>query len=289
MRPAALRSDIIVNETAMLSPVHSMLARIDRATPDDAARLNGMVNHPSILPFVNAGHAELDMALLIADPRNAILFGEHGFMVFTPARPVGMIYEAHTSVLPSGRGQWTLTFVRACLHWIFTRTGVAEIFTRCPHLSNHRATSRLAQAIGGTFQFVNQNGYFHGGQMIPADVYTLGVLDWVRTAPGLVERGEWFHSKLEGEYLRMGRTHPNHADDDGHDRHVGACIEMIFGRTIEKGIHIYNRFASISEYAPVSVMSADPLTLDIEDAYLIVRGEDFYVHSLKPKPEREEH
>lgn len=287
--PEGLRSDIVVDQSAAVSPIHAMLARIERAGPESADRLNAIANHEAVLPFISAGLSSIDMSPLLADQRNAILLGEHGFMLFTPGQPFNMIYEAHTSVLPEGRGAWTRTFVLACLHWIFTRTAVAEVFTRCPHLDNVDSTRRLAEFVGGQFLLTNHLGYPHEKGMIPADVFSLPVIEWARTAPGLVERGQWFHRKLEGEYRRLGRVEPNHPDDEAHDRYVGACVDMILAGNIDKGVQIYNRFATMSQYAPVVVMNTEPLLLDIQDAYLIVRGDDFYVHSLKPKPEREEH
>lgn len=284
-----MRSEIIVNQSAALSPVHSMLARIHRAGPEDVERVNAIANHEAVLPTISAGLESLDVGPLVADPRNAIILGEHGFMVFTPGKPANMIYEAHTSVLPEGRGPWTVLFVRACLHWIFTKTAIIEIFTRCPHLANLGSTKRLAEAIGGTFMFTSELGYAHQNGMIPADIYSLSILEWVRTAPGLEQRGEWFHKRLELEYERLGRREPNHPDDEAHDRYVGTACEMIFAGNIEKGVQIYNRFATMSQYAPLLVMNQEPLMLDIQDAHIIVRNEDFYVHSLKPKPDREEH
>ena len=65
--------------------------------------------------------------------------------------------------------------------------------------------------------------------------------------------------------------------------------ELIFAGNIDKAVSVYNRFATMSQYAPVVLMNHEPLMLDIQDAHIIVRDEDFYVHSLKPKPDREEH
>lgn len=289
----AQRSEILVDETATLSPLHAMLTGIRMVLPDDAddiARANAILNHESVLPFVSAGHEPpLDLAPIIGKPQNAVLLGDHGYMMFTPAHGQDSIYEAHTSVLPEGRGPWALLFVRACLHWIFTTTPIVEVYTRCPHLENLPSTRRMSEAVGASLMFEIANGYPYNGELIPADIYGLTIFEWAQSAPGLVERGGWFHKKLEAEYRKLGRKEPNHDDDEAHDRYVGAAAEMIFGGQAGKGVVFYNRFAAMAGYEPIRVVNINPLMLDIRDAYLIVRGMDFWVHSLKDRPEREEH
>jgi len=75
--------------------------QIERIT--DAARLNAVVNDPSVYPWVR-GTAEgpLDLGGIIADPRHVALMGAHGGCLFVHHQPG--IFEAHTQVLESGRG-----------------------------------------------------------------------------------------------------------------------------------------------------------------------------------------
>lgn len=282
-----IHSDIAVDHNAMLSPVHGMLSTIRRET-DDVTRLNEIVNHESVKGMLLAPEAMdtvLDLSFPLSRPANVFLVGEHGYMAFIAAARHNLtLFDAHTAVLPSGRGAWAELFVRACLHWMFTRTPAAEISTLCPHTSSHPATTRLARAVGAALEFTSERRFPYGdGQYLSADVYTLSVTAWVRTAPGLEERGRWFHTKLDAEYKRLGRKEPNHPDDTGHDRHVGACIEMIFGEHIAKGLAIYARFASLGDYAPIEVTNPDPLLLDIRDAYIMVQPNDFYVYALKER------
>ena len=257
-----------------LSPLHDMLDGIARAK--DARRLNEIVNHPSVLPWVKGSiEGPLDLSVPVADQRNVTLVGEHGAVLFHRHQPG--FYEAHTQVLPGGRGVWTVLFVQSCLHWLFTRTDAFEIATKCPR--GNLAAKALARAIHGTFEFTNQRGWVKDGAYIPADIYSLKIQDWARQAPGLVERGEWFHDRLEEEFTRHAIQEPPHPDDETHDRYVGTACEMMLGGQPVKGVAFYNRWAVMAGYEPVKVISLEPLTIDIKSAVICVTGGDFKVKS----------
>lgn len=251
-----------------------MLGKIERRY--DAHWANRVSNDPSVYPLVR-GYltGPIDLTQPAADRDHFVLLtGEHGFQMYQQ-RDQGL-YEVHTSVLPSGRGEWTLNFVRACLHWMFTRTDAVELYTLCP--KGHIGALALARAIGGSYAATRQRGWIMDRDPIPADVYTLGIVEWIRKAPGLVERGHWFHEKLEAEYRRHHAVDPSpHPDDEAHDRQAGLAAECFLAGQANKGVALYNRWASIAEYAPIRIVSYDPLTVDIQDAVLIIpeNGEFF--------------
>jgi len=253
-----------------LSPMHEMLSGIVCAK--DARRLNEIVNHASVLPWVKGSlDGPLDLSVPVADRRNVTLLGEHGAVLFHWHQPG--LYEAHTQVLPEGRGGWTLSFVRAALHWLFTRTEATEILTKCPR--GNVAAKALARSIHGAFDFTNHHGWFRDGILIPTDIYSLKVQDWVRQAPGLVERGRWFHERLEEEFALHAIQEPPHPDDEAHDRYVGAACEMLLGGQPEKGVAFYNRWAVMAGYEQVKIVMNDPLTVDIKTAVIRVSERDF--------------
>ena len=254
-----------MNDT-VLSPVHAMLGQIERRR--DAIQLNRIVNDPSVYRWVKGYMTgRMDLTNVVTNPNNILLMGEHGGVIF--AMHQHGLYEAHTQVLPAGRGKWALFMVRAALHWMFTHTIAMEIMTRCPH--GNLPALALAKSIGGHFEFTNPRGWIMDLDPIPADVYALTVQDWLRTAPGLVERGRMFHAKLNEEYARLGKTPKELPDDEAHDRYVGAMAEMIIGGQPDKGVMLYNRFAALASYGAISIISRMPLTLDIGDALVIVR------------------
>lgn len=256
----------------------NILMQIAISRQTDAAHLNSIANHPEVYKWV-AGNANgpLDFAPVMDNPDVFVLMGEHGGQVYHRLQPG--LFEAHSQCRPEGRGEWMYEATRKTLHWIFTRTECMEIMTRVPH-GNTRARS-LAQAIGGRQDFVNPKGWIFDGKPVAAEIFSLKVQDWMRTAPGLVERGKWFHGRLNAEFDRHGVPDLAHDDDETHDRYVGAAVEMMFGGQPLKGAVLYNRWACMSGYHPISVVSLDPLAVDIGTALLVMRGDDFFIPSLK--------
>lgn len=254
-----------------LSDLHAMLASIERQT--DARQLNAIVNHPAVLPWVGmgAGQERLDLSEAIQSPDVVCLLGVYGGVTFHRLQPG--LWEAHTHMLLEGRGQWALACVQACLHYLFTRSEAVEIMTRCP--KGNLAATALAKAIHGVFEFTNPAGWIKDGKPISADIYRLTIQDWIRTAPGLVERGQWFHERLDAEMARLNMEAPRHPDDSEHDRQVGLACEMAMAGLPLKGAVFYNRYAVMGGYLPMVVMATDPVEIDIGTAHLRMVGEDF--------------
>lgn len=246
----------------------------------DAHWLNRVVNDPSVYENVRGYHqGRLDLSEALHKPQNVLLSGEHGCIIFDCQMPG--LYEAHTTVLPAGRGAWTLEMVNEALRWMFCKTDAIEIFTRVP--KGNLAARALVRAIHGTFEFRRKDGWVKDNDPIPADMFSIDFKQWARTAPGLPERGAWFHHRLEEEYTRLGRKEPSHDDDAVHDRYVGAAVEMILGGQPDKGVLFYNRWALMAGYQPVSIVAREPLTINIADALIIVRGDDFWVPACLPQ------
>lgn len=245
----------------------------------EAGRVNAIVNDPSIYPYVKGPVVgPLDLSGVVANGQNIALVGEFGCVIFI-IQDMGT-YEAHTSILPEGRGKWAVEFVRGCLHHVFTRTLAVEIWTRCPQ--GNRGALALVHRINATFEMRVERGYVVDNREIPADIYAIRVQDWMRVSPDLEARGAWFHDRLEEEYERLGVTVPVHAEEAVHNRYVGAAVEMIMGGQVQKAAIFYNRFAQMAGYAPLRIISVDPVTIDIQDVVLIIRADNFWVASVAP-------
>jgi hypothetical protein len=239
-----------------------------------ADSLNKIVNDPSVYPWVCGAHdGPLDLSGVVADQKNVALVGEHGGVVFHQHQPG--YYEAHTQMLPAGRGRWALRAVNEALHWMFTRTDAVEIVTRVPR--GNLAALALTRAIHGVYEFTVPSGWVIAGETVPADIFALRIQDWMRTATGIVPRGEWFHHRLQSEYASFGVSEKPHADDPCHDRYVGAAVEMMLHGQSRKAVVFYNRWAVMSGYEPVEIITENPLTVDIRDAVLVVRNNNFWV------------
>lgn len=245
---------------------------------EDGAHANRIVNHPEVHPWVCGAHkGPLDLTGLVQDPNAYALFGEHGGVVFQ--RQQQGLFEAHSQYTPAGRGEWAVQCSRQVLEWIFTHTEAVEVMTRCPE--GNLGAKTLAKVLGMTKQFTAQRGWIMHGKEVPADVYSLTVQDWMRTAPGLVERGQWFHERLDAEFKRHGIADASHPEDPVHDRYVGAAIAMVFAGQVLKGVSLYNRFARYCGYKPIAIASMSPPTIYIGNAVLNVGSEDFTITALQ--------
>lgn len=240
----------------------------------DAVILNRIANHPDVAPWIRGVYVgDMDFTEAVQDPRNITLMGEHGGVMFAGLQPG--LYEAHTQVVPEGRGQWTLDTVNECLKWMFTKTDAVEILTRVP--KGNLGARALVKLIHGTLEFRNPKGWVVDHQEVWADIYSLTIQNWMKTAPGLEAKGHWFHERLEEEYKNLGASIPQHEDDDTHDRYVGAAVEMMLAGNAGKAMVFYNRWAVMAGYAPIEIINSDPLVVNIRDAIIRVKHDDFWV------------
>lgn len=241
--------------------------------------VNLVINDPSVYDWVRGNFdGKIDVSQTVADPQNVLLMGEHGGVIFLKHQPG--IYEAHTQVLPAGRGTWAKDMVNEAVHWMFCNTDAMDIMTRVPH-GNYAARALTKTIKGGSLEFHIERGWYKDGKVIPADIYSIRLQDWMAHTPGLEERGHWFHERLTEEYKRLGHEEAIHADDPVHDRYVGATVDMIMGGQTEKAVVFYNRWAGMAGYLPFGIASLDPLVIDIQEALLEIRGDTFWVLRVK--------
>lgn len=246
---------------------------VERLT-DNAAKINHFVNHPAIYPFVKGSNAgPLDLSSVVRNPAHVVLVSDHGGMIFIKHQTG--VYEFHSAVLPENRGEWTARGAVAAFHWMFTKTDAFELMTKCPH--GNVAASAGAKFIGMTKDFTTRPIWLTDEGMVPVDVYGLRIQDWVRRAPGLVEIGHEFHERLAAQLKAKGRSEEIHADDETHDRYVGATAAMFEHGLLVKAVAFYNRWAVMSGYVPIKLLSRDPAVINIGTAVLKVTGGQFEV------------
>jgi hypothetical protein len=271
--PAAVQGNV---EVQPISAIHEMVWTIERRR--DSHLINKIANIPDVQRWVRGYESvPLDLTEAAENPQNILLTGQHGCMLFAPK--LVDIYECHTLIAPSGRGEWGKTFVQACFHLMFTRTGCLEVVTRIP--KGNLGARVMAKLCHFTPEFVQPNGWVLDLDPIPAEWFSLHIQNWMRTAPGLRERGVWFHEKLEAAFKRLGRVEENHPEDAVHDQYVGAAAEFLFGGQLAKASIFYNRWASMAGYAPIEITCPNPLLVDIASAILRFGDDDFDVLKLK--------
>lgn len=237
-----------------------------------AHSLNTVVNFPSVYPWIK-GKAEghIDLAPLVANRNNVLLMGDHGGVMFIQHQPG--LYEAHAQVLPAGLGKWATDMAHDAAKWMFTRTEAVELFARAP--KGNLGARTLARTVGGQLEFRLDNGWVIDNKPVYADVFSLTIQNWIKTAPNLVEKGEWFQGRLNEEFKKHGRVVGK--GNSVQNRHVGAAVEMIMAGQPEKGVIFFGRWATISGYPPIKIVTNNPLVIDTNSALIMVRDNDFWM------------
>lgn len=245
---------------------------IRRATSPD--RINEIFNHPQIHPWVNGDNAALsDVTERLKHPNFIGLEGDHG--CFLVQHLETGIYEFHTAVLPEYQGKWARQFFKAGLDWMFTHTNAVELLTKCPV---NNPASRMACALT-KFQYCWTTGpiYSSGGIKVACDIMSMTIQNWATSSDILLEKGQRFHMELEEQYAALGDKPALHEESMEHDRYVGAAVLMIENGFPLKAVSFYNRWALMSSYQPISVVSLDPLVIDIFESKLLVTDNHFEV------------
>lgn len=217
----------------------------------DAEWANWVLNHPVVRPDVaDEKDGALDVSSIVANAQNVVLNWEHG--VFVVIGYGGGIYEAHTAILPSGRGKRAVEFARAGFQYMFTSTDCVEIITRVP--VGHVAAKALTERVGFRHQFTTPPECLFRGERVPCHIYTMTLQEWFVTCPEMEEIGRQFHSWLHSKLGKMGA----HEDDPAHNRVVGVTIEMFRAGRARKAAVWYNRAALASRHETILLLSESP-------------------------------
>lgn len=111
----------------------------------DADRLNALVNHPSVRPFVGGdGESEIDLSAVVADEKNVCLLDDHGGFLLTWSAPD--TYEIHTFILPEGRGRAAYANAQEMLATMKGEFHARHLWTRVQH--DHDNVRRFTIANG---------------------------------------------------------------------------------------------------------------------------------------------
>lgn len=240
----------------------------------DAREINAVLNEPRVRPWVaDAKEGVLDISAKVANKGNVLLMGQWGGFVCL-GYGAG-IYEVHTQVLPEGRGAWTSDFAAAGFHYMFTRTDCVEIITRVPQ--GHVAAKALTEHVGFRYEFTRHNECLFRGNVVDVSIYSRSLMDWVKDAPGLIERGQWLHDEMRAQAKALGVTEQPHDDDENHNRYAGAAVEMALGGQAMKGVNWYNRWALACRHSLIALVSKDPPTVKFDIGYLRLQGEKIEV------------
>lgn len=255
-----------------------------------AERLNQIVNDPAVYPLVHGPiSGELDMTVAVQNQLNVNLVGEHGGILFQHISP-GM-YEAHTNVLPFGRGKWAFDMACEAVHWMFTRTDAIEVLSMCPK-GNIRAKAlcrAVCNALGGRLDFMGvQRWLSDQGEEVPAEIWAIGMQDWIRMAPELLPMGTKFFAVLQEQLRQSGfASRFKMADVDvGIRRIAGLTLELLSGGQHGKAKLFWDRYAAFNNLPMLEISCYKPLTVQLGGFLLIIRPDgSFWVPRIEASAE----
>ena len=231
----------------------------------DAAYLNDVSNHHEVRPTLG-GSGDVDWSAIIDDPENIALVCEGGGWVFQMLMPG--LYEAHSQFVPERRGKIVVDAAREAVRYMFAGTGCVEIVSKVPQ--NNNGAIGLARSMGFREKFRRDDAWETG---VAISYVGLGLDRWRMSDPECLVWGRKFHDVLKA----AGGA--EHADDEVHDRAVGACVMTCLqdgpdgvwrvGEAIpRKGVGLYNQWALFVGYAPIHLLSEDPVVVDIQEAVI---------------------
>jgi RimJ/RimL family protein N-acetyltransferase len=141
----------------------------------DARRIAEIANDPSVYPWVCGKETgPLDFTEMVKDRNNIFLFGEFGGFYFRNLD--GRVLDAHSMILPEGRGHWASEAAEAALNWVFENTSAQEVMMSVP--KGNIAVRALVRLLGADFRGTIENGWHLKGRDVPIDVYSVLKDDW---------------------------------------------------------------------------------------------------------------
>lgn len=110
----------------------------------DADRINEVINHPAVRPFVgDVQLGDLDISLALAKPENWFIMGEYGGFGLIWSSP--RTHEVHTFILPEGRGVWARKAAKVGIAFA-AKNGDKALWTRIP--PNQKNVAIYARMMG---------------------------------------------------------------------------------------------------------------------------------------------
>ena len=224
------------------------------AQTSDLERINQILNHPDVFPFVSWGMEnpfefepeDLNgLFFLMPEDRNGVFIIEALDMENA---------EVHSAFLPGHRGKNAIDTAWEGLEWIFTATSITNLWTKVPN-GNRRAEA-MCRVMG--WEPMGGCGTFY--------LWRMDILRWTSKAPGLESAGEAFHDGLEQEDVTHGKI-------PFHDRAVGAAALMVQKNQDRKAIDFYNTLAGPAHWALAAIESLDPLRVRVGNNMILLRGE----------------
>ena len=228
----------------------------------EATKFNIIANDPEVKQWIGYDEdAVVDLTNVISDINNYCFLTDDEDGGYILHNIGDGLYVAHTMSLKSARGKPMAQLMHDGFHFMFTATDCLEVSTLIP--DGAVAAERWAKFSGFRNTFRRESFFNFQGSKVGGQFMTMTYSDWVSKAPKLKESGEAFHN-----FIETSLGHPNHPDDDIHDRFVGATILGCEEGNALKVINQYNRWALLAGYHPSTIVNASPLVINIGNALI---------------------
>jgi hypothetical protein len=228
----------------------------------DPAPFNRIANDPDVKEWVGGEpDSVLDFTSLVLNINNVCLLTEDENGGYILENIGNGHYIAHTLALKTARGKPMASLLIEGFHYLFIATDCRQVSTSVP--DGNVAAKRWAEFAGFREVYRREQCFSLHGKMVGESFMTLTWLDWVSKAPKVKAAGEEFHAFVEGI-----EAHPNHPEDDIHDRVAGATLLACREGNTAKAIALYNDWAKLARYLPVTILSLFPPTLNMGETVI---------------------
>lgn len=203
------------------------------ATAADKDFIESIITHPEVQPYIGDDNSpSLNVAPYLGHPHVALIVEGGCFFGFWHG--YGRL-ECHTCFLPSSRGKTALREGRAAIDYTFLKTNAFAIVTRVPQ--NNPAADWYARKMGFRLLFERPNAWIKNGAPHPVRYYELSLDDWI----------------VQGHLVT------DHSDDPILDCYASAVAALVNNGQADKATFFYNRWAAITGYPLIEVVTAKPV------------------------------
>lgn len=246
-----------------------------------ATRLNELANHPAVRPHIGlTAHGQIDCTETLSNPGVICLEVEHGAFVFDQLDPQHPSrFELHTFILPEGRGAAVLQAAAEAFRWMFTRTDCLELVTKVP--ASNKPAAFMARRAGFMSVFTRQAAWEDGSDV---EYFAMTFDVWRQRDAAVHAEGRAFHAALELAKAAAGVAAPAHADDEAHDRAVGAACLIAKAGNPTKACWTYNGWARFAGYQTVELLRATPPVIDVRDAIITFQDNEVEILRCPAQP-----
>jgi hypothetical protein len=235
----------------------------------DATHFIDIANHPEVRPWLGFDDPLTDIAPQFA----AVVSDANNFAFMTAQKDGGYLllklqpglYAAHSMAMPAARGRPMAKLMREWFATMFRATDAIEIVTQVP---DKNEAARGWSVLAGFRDTFRREAFFPlMGERIGCQFMSLHWNDWAVKDRENLQLGRAFHAMID-----QHRGEPSHPADPVHDAMVGATIGCCTEGNANKGIGLYNRWASVAGYHQATLLSAAPVTVDTGDAVVQIEG-----------------